>query len=70
MKTETMTEGRFRPGDRVEWSTMNGRATGVVMQRDGFGLGYMTVKMASGRRMLVHEDSARPASATVGHYQC
>lgn len=70
MKTETMTEGRFRPGDRVEWSTKNGRATGVVMQRDGFGLGYMTVKMASGRRMLVHEDSARPASATVGHYQC
>lgn len=39
----------------------------VVMQRDGFGLGYMTVKMASGRRMLVHEDSARPASVTVGH---
>lgn len=70
MKTETMTEGRFSPGDTVEWSTMNGRATGVVMQRDGFGLGYMTVKMASGRRMLVHEDSARPASATVGHYQC
>lgn len=70
MKTETMTAGRFSPGDTVEWSTKNGRATGVVMQRDGFGLGYMTVKMASGRRMLVHEDSARPASATVGHYQC
>ena len=67
MKTETMTAGRFRPGDTVEWSTMNGRATGVVMQRDSFGLGYMTVKMASGRRMLVHEDSARPASVTVGH---
>ena len=67
MKTETMTSGRFRPGDTVEWSTMNGRATGVVMQRDGFSLGYMTVKMASGRRMLVHEDSARPASVTVGH---
>lgn len=70
MKTETMTSGRFRPGDRVEWSTKNGRATGVVMQRDGFGLGYMTVKMASGRRMLVHEDSARPATVTVGHLQC
>lgn len=67
MKTETMTAGRFSPGDTVEWSTMNGRATGVVMQRDSFGLGYMTVKMASGRRMLVHEDSARPASVTVGH---
>lgn len=70
MKTETMTAGRFSPGDTVEWSTMNGRATGVVMQRDGFGLGYMTVKMASGRRMLVHEDSARPATTTVGHSQC
>lgn len=67
MKTETMTAGRFSPGDTVEWSTMNGRATGVVMQRDSFGLGYMTVKMASGRRMLVHEDSARPATVTVGH---
>ncbi len=61
---------RFSPGDVIEWEAFNGTAMGVVMQCDSFGLGYMTVKMASGRRMLVHENSARPASLPSEEYQC
>lgn len=57
---------RFSPGDVIEWEAINGTARGEVLEYDSFGLGYMTVKMASGRRMLVHEDSARPASLTTG----
>ncbi len=57
---------RFSPGDVIEWEAVNGTPRGVVLEYDGFGLGYMIARLANGRRMLVHENSARPASLTTG----
>ena len=61
---------RFSPGDVIEWEAVNGTPRGVVMQCDSFGLGYMIARLANGRRMLVHENSARPASLPSEEYQC
>lgn len=59
-------ERRFGIGDMVAWETLNGEACGRVVALDRFGLGYMAVKLAGGRRMLVHERSARPGTEIVG----
>lgn len=58
-------DSRFKVGETVRWSTLNADCRGVVVAHDTLGMGYMAVKMASGRRMLVHESSARPAGRTV-----
>lgn len=52
-------------GDLVTWKTLNGEGRGRVVAKDTLGLGYMAVKMANGRRMLVHERSARIKDETV-----
>lgn len=52
-------------GDLVTWETLNGEGRGRVVSRDTLGLGDMTVKLANGRRVLVHERSATAKDETV-----
>lgn len=48
----------FKKDDVIVWNTVKGKQSGRVICHDNFGLGYMTVALSNGRRMLVHESSA------------
>lgn len=50
---------KFKIGERISWMAANGECSGVVMVHDDYNLGYMVAKLDNGRRMIVHESSAK-----------
>lgn len=50
---------KFEIGERISWMAANGECSGVVMVHDDYNLGYMVARLDNGRRMIVHETSAR-----------
>lgn len=50
---------KFKIGERVRWMAANGECSGVIMNYDDYNLGYLIAKLDNGRRMIVHENSAK-----------
>lgn len=56
---------KFKIGERISWMAANGECSGVVMVHDDYNLGYMVARLNNGRRMIVHESSARKCETIV-----
>lgn len=56
---------KFENGDRISWMAVNGECSGVVMVHDDYNLGYIVARLDNGRRMIVHESSARKCETIV-----
>lgn len=50
---------KFKIGERVRWMAANGECSGVIMNYDDYNLGYLVARLNNGRRMIVHESSAK-----------
>lgn len=56
---------KFKIGERVRWMAANGECSGVIMNYDDYNLGYLIARLDNGRRMIVHESSARKSETIV-----
>lgn len=56
---------KFEIGERISWMAANGECSGEVMGHDDYNLGYMVARLDNGRRMIVHESSARKCETIV-----
>ena len=57
---------KFEIGDRISWMAVNGECSGVViMNYDEYNLGYLVARLDNGRRMIVHETSAKKCETIV-----
>lgn len=56
---------KFKIGERISWMAVNGECSGVVMEQDDYNLGYMVARLDNGRRIIVHESSARKCETIV-----
>lgn len=56
---------KFKIGDRISWMAANAECSGVVMVHDDYNLGYMVARLDNGRRMIVHETSAKKSETIV-----
>lgn len=63
--TEEAVMKKFEIGERISWMAANGECSGEVMGHDDYNLGYMVAKLDNGRRMIVHESSARKCETIV-----
>lgn len=56
---------KFEIGERISWMAANGECSGVVMVHDDYNLGYMVARLDNGRRIIVHETSAKKSETIV-----
>lgn len=56
---------KFEIGERISWMAVNGEYSGMVMVHDDYNLGYLVARLDNGRRMIVHESSARKCETIV-----
>lgn len=56
---------KFKIGERISWMAANGECSGVIMNYDDYNLGYLVARLDNGRRMIVHESSARKSETIV-----
>lgn len=56
---------KFEIGERISWMAANSECSGVVMVYDDYNLGYMVTRLDNGRRMIVHETSAKKCETIV-----
>lgn len=56
---------KFEIGERISWMAANGECSGVIMNYDDYNLGYLVARLNNGRRMIVHESSARKCETIV-----
>ena len=56
---------KFEIGERIRWMAANGECSGVIMNYDDYNLGYLVARLDNGRRMIVHESSAKKCETIV-----
>lgn len=56
---------KFEIGDRISWMAVNGECSGAVIAHDDYNLGYLVARLDNGRRMIVHETSAKKCETIV-----
>ena len=56
---------KFEIGERISWMAANGECSGVVIVHDDYNLGYMVARLDNGRRIIVHETSAKKSETIV-----